>query len=330
MAGDVRSNVLVYSAAAVAGADRRALQSELIRALADGPGVVVFEGLFRRRRRSSQQYVLRHYRRAALRQRRGRRPFRQVRRQRPLLERRAEVGAVCAAGTRRVLRQRHARRHLPGPAEPALSAHLTGECRQARWDAAGSASELSLGLPVCGPPGGLSCAPAPHVAGLDAAGRGRPLRLAGGQWSDMPLPYSQRFAGGYMAFNRPESVEFFAEHHVQLLLRNGDAVFFNPALYHGAGSNISADIRRISNLLQISSPFGRAIEALDHTAMVRTVYPSLRAVKAARLLCSGSRFRDHVGWRSAAWRVCRNGINSVGGAVRHRPSSRWWQRSGRL
>jgi hypothetical protein len=46
LASDVRSNVLVYSPATGCGADRRALQSELIRALADGPGVVVFEGAF--------------------------------------------------------------------------------------------------------------------------------------------------------------------------------------------------------------------------------------------------------------------------------------------
>ena len=32
----------------------------------------------------------------------------------------------------------------------------------------------------------------------------------------MLLPGSQRFAGGYIAFNRPEFVDFFAEHHVQL------------------------------------------------------------------------------------------------------------------
>ncbi len=51
----------------------------------------------------------------------------------------------------------------------------------------------------------------------------------------MMLPYSQRFLGGYIAFNRPEFIDFFAEHHVQVPLRNGDAVFFNPALYHGAG-----------------------------------------------------------------------------------------------
>src|SRR4051812_38125578 len=46
LAGDVRSNVLIYSASTVVTADRRALQSELIRALADGPGVVAFEGAF--------------------------------------------------------------------------------------------------------------------------------------------------------------------------------------------------------------------------------------------------------------------------------------------
>ena len=97
----------------------------------------------------------------------------------------------------------------------------------------------------------------------------------------MLLPGSQRFAGGYIAFNRPEFVDFFAEHHVQLPLNKGDAVFFNPALYHGAGSNISGDIRRIANLLQVSSPFGRAMEALDRTAMVRAIYPSLLAMKAA-------------------------------------------------
>jgi ectoine hydroxylase-related dioxygenase (phytanoyl-CoA dioxygenase family) len=58
-------------------------------------------------------------------------------------------------------------------------------------------------------------------------------------------------------------------------------VFFNPALYHGAGSNVSTAIRRMANLLQITSPFGRAMEALDRAAMVRAIYPSLLAMKAA-------------------------------------------------
>jgi ectoine hydroxylase-related dioxygenase (phytanoyl-CoA dioxygenase family) len=100
----------------------------------------------------------------------------------------------------------------------------------------------------------------------------------------MLLPHSQRFAGGYIAFNRPEFIDYFARHHVQLPLRKGDAVFFSPALYHGAGSNISSGesaIKRIANLMQISSPFGRAMEAMDRTAMVRAVYPALRAMRAA-------------------------------------------------
>jgi hypothetical protein len=37
----------------------------------------------------------------------------------------------------------------------------------------------------------------------------------------------------------------------------------------------------MANLLQISSPFGRAMEALDRTAMVRAVYPALLAMKNA-------------------------------------------------
>ena len=97
----------------------------------------------------------------------------------------------------------------------------------------------------------------------------------------MLLPYSQRFAAGYVAFYQPEFIEYFAEHHVQTPLRKGDAVFFNPALYHGAGTNTSADIRRMANLLQVSSPFGRAMESLDRTAMVRAVYPALRAMQDA-------------------------------------------------
>ena len=48
-AHDVRSGVLVYAADSLAGLSegaRRAVQAELIRALTDGPGVVVFEGAF--------------------------------------------------------------------------------------------------------------------------------------------------------------------------------------------------------------------------------------------------------------------------------------------
>ena len=90
------------------------------------------------------------------------------------------------------------------------------------------------------------------------------------------LPHSQKYAPGYLAFHRPEFTAYFGEHHVQLPLRKGDAVFFNPALVHGAGTNRSAGVRRMANLLQISSAFGRAMETVDRTAMCLALYRTLR------------------------------------------------------
>src|SRR3954464_15123267 len=97
----------------------------------------------------------------------------------------------------------------------------------------------------------------------------------------MYLPHSQRYAPGYVAFHRPEFTAYFDEHFVQLPLQKGDAAFFNPALFHGAGTNRSADVRRMANLLQVSSAFGRAMEAVDRTAMCRALYPTLLAQRAA-------------------------------------------------
>jgi ectoine hydroxylase-related dioxygenase (phytanoyl-CoA dioxygenase family) len=282
LACDVRSNVLVYSAATVEGADRRALQSELIRAVADGPGVVVFEGAFRADvvDRASESFF-------------------------------AIIDAQRAAGTA-------AGDHFgkPGANDRIWNAAQKLALHDPRVFAAYYANDALA--TVCqawlGPryqvtsqvnvvnPGGKQ--QVPHrdyhlgfVADEDLAKypahlhRTSPVLTLQGAVAhcDMPvdsgptmlLPFSQRFEGGYIAFNRPEFIDFFAEHHVQVPLAKGDAVFFNPALYHGAGSNVSADIRRIANLLQISSPFGRAMETLDRSAMVRAVYPALRAMKAA-------------------------------------------------
>ncbi|WP_445517716.1 phytanoyl-CoA dioxygenase family protein [Streptomyces sp. NEAU-174] len=94
------------------------------------------------------------------------------------------------------------------------------------------------------------------------------------------LPYSQAYEPGYLAWRRPEFMAYFAEHHVQLPLAAGDAVFFNPALFHAAGHNRSADIRRMANLLQISSAFGRAMETVDREAVANAVFPVLRRRKA--------------------------------------------------
>jgi len=94
------------------------------------------------------------------------------------------------------------------------------------------------------------------------------------------LPYSQLYERGYLAITKPEFGGFFAEHHVQLPLGKGDAAFFNPALFHAAGTNRSADIRRMANLLQVSSAFGRAMESIDRTRMSAMLYPALIAMTA--------------------------------------------------
>ena len=97
----------------------------------------------------------------------------------------------------------------------------------------------------------------------------------------MLLPYSQRFLEGYIAYNRPEFQAYFAQHHVQLPLEKGDLLFFNPAVMHGAGTNRSSDIRRMANLLQIGSAFGRSIESVDRSAMSLALYPVLQATSLA-------------------------------------------------
>jgi len=92
------------------------------------------------------------------------------------------------------------------------------------------------------------------------------------------LPFSQQFFEGYLAFTRPEFQKIFAENRIQLPLNKGDAIFFNPALMHAAGDNVTTDIFRMANLLQISSGFGRAMESVDRTQMCKLLYPALQSL----------------------------------------------------
>jgi len=281
-ASDVRSNVLVYSAAAVAGADRRHLQSELIRALADGPGVVVFTDAFS----------------PAIVDRANDGFFSIIAAQREAGTAAGDHFGKPGANDRIWNAAQKLALHAPDVfADYYANDTLAMVCQA--W--LGPRYQVTSQVNVVNPGGvqqvphrdyHLGFVPAGHLAQYPAhLHRTSPLLTLQGAVAhcDMPvasgptmlLPGSQKFAGGYVAFNQPEFVDFFAENHVQLPLHKGDAVFFNPALYHGAGSNVSKDIRRIANLLQISSPFGRAMEALDRTAMVRAIYPSLLAMKAA-------------------------------------------------
>ena len=285
LAHDVRSNVLVYTAHDMAGYDRRALQSELIRALADGPGVVVFTQAFEHGvvDRASEAFFA-------------------------LIEAQRANGLAAGdhfgkpgANDRIWNAAQTLALHDPAVfADSYANAALAVVCQA--W--LGPRYQVTSQVNVVNPGGNaqvphrdyhLGFVPDAHLASYPAhVHRTSPVLTLQGAVAhcDMPLesgptmllPHSQRFAGGYIAFNRPEFIDYFASRQVQLPLQKGDAVFFNPALYHGAGSNIStgsSQIRRIANLMQISSPFGRAMEALDRTAMVRAVYPALRAMQAA-------------------------------------------------
>ena len=277
---DVRKNVLVYSSAAAS--DRRGLQAELIRALTDGPGVVVFEDAFSGDviDRASEAFTA-------------------------IIDAQRADGSAAGdhfgkpgANDRVWNAAQKLALHAPDVFAEYYANDTLAVVSQA-W--LGPRYQLTSQVNVVNP-GGIQ--QVPHrdyhlgfVAPDDLAAypahlhRMSPVLTLQGAVAhcDMPiesgptmlLPYSQRFLGGYIAFNRPEFIDYFAEHQVQVPLGKGDAMFFNPALYHGAGSNVSADIRRMANLLQISSPFGRAMEALDRTTMVRAVYPALLAMKSA-------------------------------------------------
>ena len=279
---DVRSNVLVYSAADLVAADRRAVQAELITALADGPGVVIFADAFPAAVVDAASTAF-----GAL-----------------ITAQHADGGMAGdhfgAAGVNDRVWNAAQKLALHSPAVFAdyyANDALALVCQAwlgPRYQVTSQVNVVNPGGAEQVPhrdyhlgfvaPGQLTDYPA-HVHRLSAT-----LTLQGAvAHTDMPLdsgptmllPYSQLFEGGYVAFHRPEFIDYFAGHQVQIPLRKGDAVFFNPALYHGAGANTSADVRRMANLVQISSPFGRAMEALDRTAMVRAVYPALRAMKAA-------------------------------------------------
>ncbi|KAJ5711480.1 Phytanoyl-CoA dioxygenase [Penicillium malachiteum] len=94
------------------------------------------------------------------------------------------------------------------------------------------------------------------------------------------LPFSQTYAPGYLAWRQPEFRAFFQENYVSLPLSLGDGVFFNPALFHAAGANImdpeNGGFRRVANLLQISSPFGKPMETVNSLPLIRDTWDLLR------------------------------------------------------
>ncbi len=148
-----------------------------------------------------------------------------------------------------------------------------------------------------------------HVHDLSAA-----LTLQGAiAHVDMPiesgptklLPGSQQYRAGYLAWRDAAHREYFEQHCVQVALNKGDALFFSPALFHAAGSNTSAAIERMANLVQISSAYGRAMENIDRSALCKAIYPQIHRVQGQR--------------RHAAIAACAEGYAFPGNLDRNPP-----------
>jgi ectoine hydroxylase-related dioxygenase (phytanoyl-CoA dioxygenase family) len=275
----VVSEVLVYEAAHLRAAPRAEVQAELVRALSDGPGIVVFRGAF-----PDTSVVDRAT--AAF---------------DDLIAQQRASGAVAGdhfAPPGANDRVWNALEKLAVQAPDVFVAYYANDILAlvaTAWLGPGYqvTSQINVVNPGGKPQVGhrdyhLGFLPNPVIEQYPAhVHRLSPVLTLQGAvaHSDMPvesgptlyLPHSQKYEPGYLATGRPEFREHFESHHVQLPLRKGDAAFFNPAVIHGAGHNRSADIRRMANLLQVSSAFGRAMETVDRERVCRAIYPALLA-----------------------------------------------------
>ncbi|MFF9275515.1 phytanoyl-CoA dioxygenase family protein [Streptomyces griseosporeus] len=279
-AAAVERNVPVYDAARAA--DREALREELVRALTDGPGVVAFRGAFAPAVVDAATAVF-----EAL-----------IAGQRASGAGAGDHFAPPGANDRVWNALEKAALHDPEVFADYYANDVLALAAQA-W--LGPGYQVTSQINVVNPGGAAQTAhrdyhlgflPAEAAAAYPAhVHRLSPVLTLQGAVAhcDMPvesgptlyLPYSQAYEPGYLAWRLPAFQAYFDRHHVQLPLAKGDAVFFNPALFHAAGSNRSAGIRRMANLLQISSAFGRAMETVDREAVVNAVYPVLLRRRAA-------------------------------------------------
>ena len=98
---------------------------------------------------------------------------------------------------------------------------------------------------------------------------------------------------GFIAAYRDDFRDVFHERMVQLPLERGDVVFFNPALFHGAGANDTADFQRMANLLQVSSAFGRTMETMNPDVTALAVYPFLDGLaRTKQIIVDNSRLKS--------------------------------------
>ena len=228
-AHEVRSGVLVYSAASMAslkdGAHRRALQGELIHAFTDGPGVVVIEGAFADGVVDAASAAFNDL----------------------IAAQQAAGGAAGDHFGRPGANDRiwNAAQKLALHAPEVFADYYANDSLAMVSQAwLGPVYQVTSQVNVVNPGGAaqvphrdyhlgfvnedqLHAYPA-HMHHMSAV-----LTLQGAvAHCDMPiesgptmlLPNSQRFAAGFIAFYRPAFIEFFAEHQVQMPLRKGDGI----------------------------------------------------------------------------------------------------------
>jgi ectoine hydroxylase-related dioxygenase (phytanoyl-CoA dioxygenase family) len=287
-ASTVEQNVLVYDGARVrdvvsSAPGRRDLAAELIRALLDGPGVVVFTVAF-----GDLSVVDR-----------ATREFEAM-----IAGQRAAGGAAgdhfAAAGQND--RVWNALEKLALRAPDVFAGYYANDVLAAVSQAwLGPGYQVTSQVNVVNPGGAAQAPHRDYHLGFQSAAlaarfpahvhRLSPVLTLQGAvaHSDMPaetgptmyLPHSQKYLPGYLAWPRPEFREYFSANYVQVPLGKGDAVFFNPAVFHAAGANRTAGVHRMANLLQVSSAFGRAMETVDRTRMSLAVFPALLAMREA-------------------------------------------------
>jgi ectoine hydroxylase-related dioxygenase (phytanoyl-CoA dioxygenase family) len=113
-------------------------------------------------------------------------------------------------------------------------------------------------------------------------GRGLALGDVGGVGPTRLLPFSHQYDLGFMAYRDHGFADYFADHFVQVPLGRGDGLFFNHALFHAAGDNRTSDVIRMANLVQVSSAFGKPMETINTTAIVKVCYARMQELTGTR------------------------------------------------
>lgn len=268
LAADIQSNVPIYQLPDISSLDadqRAALQDEWYRILLDGPGVFITKALFK------DTSVIDRSTKALY----------------TIIEQERQAGSskgdhFAAAGKNDRIWNSFSKHALCDPASfldyysnPYLSLiasawlgpwyRVTAQANNVR---PGSAAQVSHRDYHLGFQSAESCARFPRamqiasqlltlqgaVAHVDVPLESGPTRL---------LPFSQTLESGFMAYRRDEFVQYFLDNYVALPMEKGDGIFFNPALFHAAGENVSEDVNRMANLLQIGSAFGKTMETID-------------------------------------------------------------------